>query len=367
MKTKILTFGVLLMLLTSNSLCQSYFDSNKTDKSRTTLIVTHPTTSNLSIVLYLIEHKLLDISNYELVGVYYDNEDYDYSATVKFLKDGKYKNVFLHKLDSGLRVDNLFKDNPLSGEFRKVFENSDGVIFFGGPDLPAEVYNQKTSLLTEITDPHRHYFELSLLVHLLGGSQNEAYKPLLDENPDYMIFGICLGMQTMNAATGGTMYQDIPTEVYNINYVEDILALEPDLQHRNYWTNLSIEELSWGKFHKIKFQPNSFFVDNLKLDEAAQPLVYSSHHQAVRGMGKGFEVAATSLDGKIVEAISHTKYPNVFGVQFHPERTGLYNHDEQFRFSPKDKPFSYLSIIEPNGLEFHRNLWKYISKILQNK
>ncbi len=99
------------------------------------------------------------------------------------------------------------KKYALGDDYRKIFEHSEGTVFFGGPDLPPEVYNEKTSLHTSIYDPYRHYFELSFLFHLLGGYQAEKFEPLLKEDPDYLIYGFCLGMQTMNVATGGTMMQ----------------------------------------------------------------------------------------------------------------------------------------------------------------
>ncbi len=60
-------------------------------------------------------------------------------------------------------------------------------------------------MYSETTDPGRHFFEVSFLFHLLGGSRNESFKPLLDENPGYMVTGFCLGMQSMNVATGGIL------------------------------------------------------------------------------------------------------------------------------------------------------------------
>jgi hypothetical protein len=61
-----------------------------------------------------------------------------------------------------------------------------------------------------ITDPHRHYLELSFLFHLLGGFQDESFLPLLEERPEYPVLGICLGMQSMNVATGGDMIRIFP-------------------------------------------------------------------------------------------------------------------------------------------------------------
>ncbi|MFW5721010.1 MAG: gamma-glutamyl-gamma-aminobutyrate hydrolase family protein, partial [Bacteroidota bacterium] len=65
--------------------------------------------------------------------------------------------------------------------------------------------------------------------------------------------------------------------------------------------------------------------------ENLEPLIYSNHHQAIEKTGKDLEVIATSTDGNIVEAVQHKKYPNVLGIQFHPEGTYLHNSKKKYR------------------------------------
>jgi putative glutamine amidotransferase len=101
------------------------------------------------------------------------------------------------------------------------------VIFFGGPDVPPSVYGEKTSLHTKITDPYRHYLEVTAVFQLLGGSQDEKYAPLLAERPDFAVLGICLGFQTMNIGTGGTLIQDIRQDLYGKTTFEDWIASGP--------------------------------------------------------------------------------------------------------------------------------------------
>ena len=55
---------------------------------------------------------------------------------------------------------------------------------------------------------------------------------------NYLVMGICLGEQMINVACSGTLYQDIPKEVYNKNNVEDILADTNLTQHRNYYKEI---------------------------------------------------------------------------------------------------------------------------------
>src|SRR5690606_40614006 len=73
--------------------------------------------------------------------------------------------------------------------------------------IPPGVYGEENTL-SVITDPQRHYFETTFLFQLLGGFWNEDFKPFLNEKPKYMVTGFCLGMQTMNVATGGTRSEE---------------------------------------------------------------------------------------------------------------------------------------------------------------
>ena len=80
----------------------------------------------------------------------------------------------------------LFMENPCTGIFEILFSNSQGAIFLGGPDIPPHTYNESTHLLTRVTDPGRHYLELSYLNHILGGSQNQAEEALMSRNPEFV-------------------------------------------------------------------------------------------------------------------------------------------------------------------------------------
>ncbi|HRZ76732.1 MAG TPA: gamma-glutamyl-gamma-aminobutyrate hydrolase family protein, partial [Bacteroidales bacterium] len=255
-----------------------------------------------------------------------------------------------------------------SDAFLKVFEGSDGILFFGGPDLVPAIYGEETSLLTVVTDPYRHYWEASMLFHLLGGSQDINFPALLNRKPDYAILGICLGMQTMNVATGGTMIQDIPSEAYGATTVEEILGLDASMMHRNYFTNLYPNEgLDWGGFHPVKWEdplPTAY----RGLSVAPTPIVLSSHHQAVEQPGQGLVVLARSTDGRIIEMVGHERFPHVLGVQFHPEVTALYDTEAMFRISPADgNGISFQQQYAVQDLGFHRMLWKTFGSWLSVK
>ena len=109
------------------------------------------------------------------------------------------------------------------------------------------------------------------------------------------IFGICRGIQVMNVATGGSLHQDIHTQLTNC------------LLHKDEKIDIQ---------HPIQFQPSSLL--NQLTDESTTK-VNSAHHQAVKVIGEGFVVTAQSEDG-IIEAIENPSKRFVMGVQYHPER-----------------------------------------------
>lgn len=332
-----------------------------------TIVLVNPSNWSLNSFLYLVENGIVDVEDV-LWRVIYDSKSGDrYRGGQALLEKYPSLKIQLEMFNEDLKEDVIFQENSLTGNFRKIFDESEGMLFFGGGDIPPASYGEKTNLLSGIDTPHRHYFELSLLFHLLGGYQNEKMVPFLQDRTDYVVFGFCLGMQTMNAATGGTLIQDIPSEVYGLNYIEDILLLEPDQLHQNYWNKLyADDELSGNQFHKIRLLPDQFWVRELNMDPALQPLVYSYHHQALEKIGKGFVVGATSLDGKIVESIHHNTFHHVLGVQFHPENYLLYQAEEKsYKFMPADSVYqSHYEILDnSNSLDFHFGYWDYFNSL----
>jgi len=327
------------------------------------IVIMHPTVNNLKTFLYLTSEGIFPLpENFRVVGVYHQGARYDYSLSSEFIKDEKLANISLLGIGPVLPENEIFSRNKWTETFKEIFEKSEGVIFFGGPDIPPATYGQDMNLLTVVTDPNRHYLELSFLFHLLGGYQDEGFVPLLDQKPNYSILGICLGMQTMNVATGGTMFQDIPTQIYGFTTVEDVLRADQQLRHRNYNTNYSLDtNLTSGSYHAIIITGGHMQDINAGIETT--PFVLSSHHQAVRLIGKGFFVTATSMDGRVVEALEHEKYPHVLGVQFHPEVTNLYKIESKINEKPFEPgKYSYLELYPGDlGESFHRNFWKHIA------
>jgi len=331
------------------------------------LTVFYPSIGTVRNLQALRDKGFISIPNLKVTGVYHVKEATNYEEARRYVADHKVDWFTFHPVSADLNENNLYQRNQATPEFEEMVKNSDGIIFFGGPDIPPAVYQEKTNLLTVIEDPYRHYFECSAIFHLLGGYQDEKYQPLLEKKPNLPIIGICLGAQSLNVATGGTLIQDIWSEVYGKDNVEDIIALGPDGWHNNPFVKLyPLEKLTSYNFHWIKLLPDGFFVRVLGFSEKDRPRILSSHHQAIEKLGRGFRVVALSPDGKIVEAIHHAKYPNVLGIQFHPENYRLWDEKLAIRQKPEDQPGSYWDILKnnPPSLEFHQKIWKWFSDMM---
>ncbi len=331
------------------------------------IVIMHPTVANVRTWQYLTTEGILPVDPATpVLGVYSGQGAYNYSVTENFLREEGLDHIRLFEIEAPFDAQFLFAENVNSGLFRKIFNMAGGIVFFGGPDIPPATYGHEMNLLTVVTDPHRHYLELSFLFHLLGGYQDEGFKPLLEENPGLPILGICLGMQTMNVAAGGTMIQDIPFEIYGKTTVEQVLAMDADLQHRNYYAAYRTDpDVAARTFHRIRVEQGSH-MEAVNTGNEVFPFVLSSHHQALDNIGKDYRVTAWCMDGQVVEAIEHNRYPNVIGIQFHPEVSSLYDEDSKITFRPgEDAEYSFLDLY-PGGLgeDFHRRFWKHIGRLL---
>ena len=166
---------------------------------------------------------------------------------------------------------------------RDYARHLDGLVLQGGADVAPQTYAEAVSRPEWSGDRARDMYELELLHEFI-----EAGKPVL---------GICRGCQLINVAFGGSLYQDIasdvPTAIEHVN----------DLYDSNY--------------HPIAFPKGS------SLARLFQPqpdyLVNSIHHQAVKDVGRDVTVEAVSARDNMVEAIRYRKAPFVVGLQWHPE------------------------------------------------
>lgn len=330
------------------------------------VILVNPTVGNIEVVNFLVKKGLLgiDTDRIDFVGVYHSSQKYDFSKSAKHIDSVGMKDYHLHEVKGPLTEDLLYRDNPCSGDFRLIFENSVGIIFFGGEDIPPSVYGEE-NWYSETSDPGRHFFEVSFLFHLIGGTRNTNFTPLLTEKPDYLVTGFCLGMQTMNVAAGGTLYQDIPAQIYESYKPETHVLIDRANQHRNNWQKVR-EGPGYmsSNLHPVRFTEHGFFGKTVRVPLKLQPLVYSSHHQSVKNIALCFDVTALSMDGKVVEGIAHVRYPNVFSVQFHPEVSSLYEDRAKVKFAPDDEPQTLHSMLDKKSLKFHKKYWGHITDVI---
>lgn len=350
-------------LLVNSIFAQHFFDTDFNTRKKY-IILCDPTVHRIKTIQYLTNANLLSVkkNKVKFVGVYYKGQKYDFSETKKYIEDNHLDNFFLHEIDGELSKENIYGANVITDDLQKVFLNSIGVIFFGGPDIQPELYGEDNTQ-SVVSDPGRHLYECSFMFHLLGGSQNDSFQPFLAKRPDYVVTGFCLGMQTINVGTGGTMIQDIPSEVYGAETSEETVGIGRANMHRNYWQLIEEDSLFMGiNLHTIQFTDHPFFGETIKVSKKATPRIYSSHHQAIEKLGKGLEITCLSPDGKIIEGVAHSKYPHVFAVQFHPEIPALYEDMGERIFHPDDEPKTYHDILTKSDIRFHESYWQHISE-----
>ena len=164
----------------------------------------------------------------------------------------------------------------------KIADMCDGFLFSGGHDVHPSLYSEE---MLDCVAPceERDAFEIKLLHKVL-----KADKP---------VFCICRGMQLLNVALGGTLYQDIAT------------FCPSDTEHR-------MSEPSDKVIHGVEFKENTPIAEILRKDE---DVINSYHHQCVKKAGEGLKIMAWAPDG-IVEGLYMPDKKFVLAVQWHPER-----------------------------------------------
>ncbi|MFA5328713.1 MAG: gamma-glutamyl-gamma-aminobutyrate hydrolase family protein [Prolixibacteraceae bacterium] len=359
-----LIFTLFLTIAFNASIAQNFLET-ELKPGKTYILLAHPTVQNLETIEFLLKNNILKIPDADFVGVYSEAETYDYTKSENLIHKPEMRKFHLQKISGESDTSKIFRQNEWTPVFKKLFDHSAGIFFFGGPDIQPEIYKERNQY-SNVTDPNRHLFEASFLFHLLGGYQNTKFIGFLNSRPDYFVTGFCLGLQTMNVATGGTLTQDIPAEKYNAKTAEETVKLKKEQMHRNYWQEISKDSLLMGiNFHHIQFTAHPFFLKKVTVKKDYIPLVLSSHHQSIDDLGKDLIVTATSMDGDVIEGIQHRLYPNVFAVQFHPEVPALYKEGKKLKFAPEDTPKSYYEIVGDEGREFHIKYWETISKAIK--
>ncbi|MCP4154082.1 MAG: hypothetical protein GY757_40525 [bacterium] len=332
----------------------------------------HPDLKQIKNIEYLYESNIITLHKIKLIGVYHEMERSDYESARAYVKENNLYWVSFVTIKGDVSLENLFRENQWTEQFKSLFHSTGGIIFTGGADIPPEIYNHEYNLLSKAGTPRRSNYEISLLFHLIGSSRNAKFVPFLEKDNDYVILGICLGSQSMNVAAGGTMVQDIPSEVYGLQTVQQVLKLGNERIHSGRYIatlNPFCNDLK-PTFHKIKLKKKSIYLKRMKMKPGVTPYVLTAHHQAYKKLGKDLVITATSMDGKIGETLEHKKYKNVLGVQFHPEYHPIYKKAPHYSEKPGGPlTFNARAFLQKNAhsMIFHLKLWQWFSGALAKK
>ncbi len=169
-------------------------------------------------------------------------------------------------------------------EPRDFLDGLDGLLLSGGGDVSPLRFGEEPLAGLGTVSRERDDFEIALAL--------EARRRGLP------VLGICRGHQLLNVALGGTLYQDIPSQV------EGAISHQPP-------EGQAVDEF----WHSIEILPAS---RRLALSAEEKILVNSFHHQAVKELAQGLVATARSSDG-LIEAFESVEGSWILGVQFHPE------------------------------------------------
>ncbi len=198
--------------------------------------------------------------------------------------------------DGGLEIDNNYLQYiesagaeavelpyPISAVNDEALARCQGFMFLGGADISPERYGESAHEALGETIPARDEYELAIFRKIFNTG-----KP---------IFAICRGMQLVNCALGGSLYQDLPSQC------------PTEVQHR-------CKEATYAHKHTARFVDGNYLHGVLG---GRGFTVNSYHHQAIKTLGEGLSVMAEAPDG-IIEAVYHTGERILWGFQWHPER-----------------------------------------------
>jgi putative glutamine amidotransferase len=170
----------------------------------------------------------------------------------------------------------------IAADAPEVLDDLDGLVISGGAfDIPPERYGDVRRDRCRPSRPERTDFEWALCALALAR--------------DVPVLGVCGGMQLFNVVCGGSLHQDVPSEVGVEGHEQGSPKDAPS--------------------HAVEIAPTSLLA---RLCGPEQLLVNSTHHQAVKSAGEGLKITAYSLDG-IVEAVESAAHRFALGVQWHPE------------------------------------------------
>ena len=161
-----------------------------------------------------------------------------------------------------------------------LLKQVDGILFTGGLDIDPGLWDEELHEETRLLHPRRQRFDLLLY--------EQAQKLRLP------VMGICLGIQMINVAHGGSLHQYLPDVNDEIDHGDE--------EHTTT--------------HTVTLEVKSQIHKWLQIEQITVP---SCHQQGINRLGKGLDAAGKTEDG-LVEVIERPKYPFLFAMQWHLER-----------------------------------------------
>ncbi|NJO81592.1 MAG: gamma-glutamyl-gamma-aminobutyrate hydrolase family protein [Blastochloris sp.] len=193
--------------------------------------------------------------------------------------------TYLRALEAAGAIPLLIQTTDDVAAIRALYDLCAGILIPGGGDIEPSEFGEQPHPEISFVDPQRDRLELQL-----ARWTRDDNKPLL---------GICRGIQVINVAFGGTLYQDIPSQ------------LPGSLDHR-YNTNLQKYDVPG---HDLTLAADSWLAERLGTTAL---IANTMHHQSLKDLAPGLRIVGQAPDG-IVEAVEGTGTQLVIGVQCHPE------------------------------------------------
>jgi putative glutamine amidotransferase len=162
-----------------------------------------------------------------------------------------------------------------------------GLLLLGGSDVDPALYGEERHPTTDVVPAPRDAYEIALVRHALAR--------------DLPVFAICRGIQLLNVALGGSLVQDIPTQV---------------VQHLDHNPGGAPSMIG----HYVEITPGTMLSELVEAEVERDGFcaVNSRHHQAIKKLGDGLKVTASAVDG-VIEAVERPASRFCVAVQWHPE------------------------------------------------
>ncbi len=200
----------------------------------------------------------------------YENFEYNHNRWAELILDNGGTAIYLTSL------------SPVN-DIGEIIGFVDGILLSGGTDVDPSLYGERRKPYSKTPTLIRDRYEIELV--------KQAVKSKIP------VLGICRGIQLINVAFGGSLYQDISAAGFK------------QIEHRN------TEKKDYLNFHYINLESDSYLYGILSKKRIK---VNTSHHQAVARLGENLRATALA-DDSIIEGIEYTGDSYLIGVQWHPE------------------------------------------------